>query len=414
MSSNGMPQTPVSQRGRANAEVNRSVIEVPRILANSEGVASSSGLRELRRPDSQGSPQNGGGEATGEAGEPHGAGNSGDGGLLSPWELANALVRNRQVKLPLMFQRQSVERELRDFLDDLLTDPNQKYASVLKSMISYIWCKEFGDARDTVTEILIGMGHDKSSPKFRADAKRMLTDLSWNASYIDAGGEDVGKNHAPNRPMSMCTICNMPESTCEGRCRERKAMAAVAREEMAYIEYLASTSRGTWRLDESDNGAWTCMSCHRLSAECGGSCMPAGGRVRGGHGAAGDGGQLARVPPALGGSTTRPAPPGTPHRSCDGTARRGHIDFDSPFSTQPCLSPPQSFGARTMASSPGPEDLLEALGLKRPARTVLYPSPEPEAPEPPLKRYRYCCKQAPRQADRVASCCTRRDPQAGT
>ncbi len=168
---------------------------------------------------------------------------------------------------------------------------------------------------------------------------------------------------------------------------------------------------GTWRLDESDNGAWTCMSCHRLSAECGGSCMPAGGRVRGGHGAAGDGGQLARVPPALGSS---PAPPGTPHRSCDGTVRRGYIDFDSPFSTQPCLSPPQSFGARTMASSPGPEDLLEALGLKRPAHTVSHPSPEPEAPEPPLKRYRYCCKQAPRQADRVASCCTRRDPQAGT
>ena len=79
-----MPQTPVSQRGQANAEVNDSVIEVLRILANSEGVASSSGVRELRRPDSQGSPQNGGGEATGEAGEPQGAGDSGDRGLLSP------------------------------------------------------------------------------------------------------------------------------------------------------------------------------------------------------------------------------------------------------------------------------------------------------------------------------------------
>ena len=213
------------------------------------------------------------------------------GGLLAPNALASALARNWQVNLQQMFHRQSAERELKEFLEHF-AQPGQRFAQTVKSMLAYIWCKEYGDARDTNNEIMIGLGHQRTSTRVRSDMDRVIHDL------ISEGG--IGELDFPsNRAEEICEMCNMPKSACGGRCEQRQARlaaaaaiaaAAVLQEDIAYINYMASTcpqlgTTGAERLESSGGSAdapdaspveWACMNCNRLSAECGGSCFPVG------------------------------------------------------------------------------------------------------------------------------------------
>ena len=124
-------------------------------------------------------------------------------GLLAPNALASALARNWQVNLQQMFHRQSVGRELKEFLEHF-AQPGQRFAQTVKSMLAYIWCKEYGDARDTNNEIMIGLGHQRTSTRVRSDMDRVIHDL------ISEGG--IGELDFPsNRAEEICEMCNVPK-----------------------------------------------------------------------------------------------------------------------------------------------------------------------------------------------------------
>ena len=139
----------------------------------------------------------------------------------------------RQTKLSNMFHRQRLERDFKRFLINLRDckegDHMHKDKDILLSLITYIWCKERGDAADSINEIGSLMFQYRREPTIRGQIARALGDLIAELSDVSVMPDDT--SHSPEAMPAIDTSVahNFPVKLVQAECCIDSGDATVTR-----------------------------------------------------------------------------------------------------------------------------------------------------------------------------------------